>query len=442
MAEHTVPKNGLTAKFLDNLKPQAERYELSDPGAKGLRLRVSPGGTKTFVWFYRDGGTCRRLTLGQYGDGDSQITLAQARSRLIAVKQKLADGIKPHFDAAGTPKTVAELCEVFYERRILPVRRRPDAVRQVLDHDIIPEIGNKRIVSITAPLLARVVDKVVDRGAAAHAGKVLATLKQVFKFAQARGYIDISPATPLSPLDLGVKSNIGERALDTDDEGEAQADLVEIRALWHALDHAPRLSPQIRLGVKILLLTGVRSGELRLARFEHIDFDNATWKIPASNTKNAKAWTVPLSPLVLELFRKLHKAAEGSAWVLPSFMGDLTGKTPITDKALARAVKRLFSLNTPDGAKLLPIAEFTPHDFRRTVRSHLSRLGTDPLIAEKCLNHSLGKLDKIYNKHTYLNERRKALETWAAEIELAVRSRGNVITIRTDTTFENYDETA
>ena len=62
-------------------------------------------------------------------------------------------------------------------------------------------------MSITAPLLARVVDKVVDRGAAAHAGKVLATLKQLFKFAQARGYIDISPATPLSPVDLGVVSN-------------------------------------------------------------------------------------------------------------------------------------------------------------------------------------------------------------------------------------------
>ena len=45
MAERTVPKNGLTAKFLDNLKPQVERYKISDPGAKGLRLRVSPGET-------------------------------------------------------------------------------------------------------------------------------------------------------------------------------------------------------------------------------------------------------------------------------------------------------------------------------------------------------------------------------------------------------------
>jgi len=149
MTERTLPKNGFTAKFLENLKPRPERFELSDAGAKGLRLRVSPGGTKTFVWIYRDSTKTRRLTLGQYGDGDSQITLAQARSKLIAAKQKFADGIKPNSDAAGTPKTIAELCEVFYERRILPTRKRPDVVRQVLDHDIIPVIGNKRIASIT-----------------------------------------------------------------------------------------------------------------------------------------------------------------------------------------------------------------------------------------------------------------------------------------------------
>jgi hypothetical protein len=111
MTERTVPKNGFTAKFLDSLKPQAERFELNDAGAKGLHPRMSPGGTKTFVWYYRDAGKCRRLTLGQYGNGESQISLSQARSKLTAVKQKWSDGIKPHSKAAGTAKTVTELCD-------------------------------------------------------------------------------------------------------------------------------------------------------------------------------------------------------------------------------------------------------------------------------------------------------------------------------------------
>jgi integrase len=383
---------------------------------------VSPGGTKTFIWYYRDGTKIRRLTLGQYGEGDGKLTLAKARQKLITAKERLKDGIKPHAESANAPKTVADLCEFFYKRRIEGIRKRPDIVRQVLDHDIIPVIGTRRISSITTPTLARVIDKVVDRGATAHANKALGTLKQMFNFAQARGFVDLSPAHPLKAQDLGIVSNIRERALDTNDEGEAQVVLAEIRALWRALGKAPRLSPQNRIGTKILLLTGVRSGELRLARWEHINFDNATWKIPASNTKNAKAWSVPLSPRVLDLFKKLHKAAEGSPWVLPSF----TGEGPITDKALARAVKRLFSLKDADGNRLLTIDYFTPHDLRRTLRTHLSRLGVAPHIAEKCLNHSLSKLGKTYDKHTYLDERREALEKWAVVVDLAVNPRDNV----------------
>jgi integrase len=292
----------------------------------------------------------------------------------------------------------------------------------VLDHDIIPVIGTRRISSITTPVLAGVVDKVVDRGATVHANKVLGTLKQIFNYAQARGFVDLSPAHPLKAQDLGVVSSVRERALDTDDEGEAQADLVEIRALWHALDKAPKLSPQCRSGTKILLLTGVRSGELRLAQWEHIDFDHATWKIPAGNTKNTRAWTVPLSPQAVDLFKTLQKSAEGSQWVLPS----ITGEGPITDKALARAVKRLFNLEDAEGNSLLPIANFTPHDLRRTLRTHLSRLGVALHIAEKCLNHSLGRLEQTYDRHTYIDERREALNKWATEVDKAVNPRSNV----------------
>ena len=419
MTTSVIPKNGFTTKYLDNLKFAPKRFEIADPGAKGLRLRVSPGGTKTFIWYYRDGAKIRRLTLGQYGDGDDTLTLAKARQKLITTKSRLNNGIKPHAESANAPRTVTDLCEFFYKRRIEGIRKRPDVVRQVLDHDIIPIIGTRRISSITPPTLARVVDKVVDRGAAVHANKVLATLKQIFNYAQARGFVDRSPAHPLKAQDLGIVNSVRERALDTDDEGEAQADLVEIRALWHALDKAPKLSLQCRLGTKILLLTGVRSGELRLAQWEHIDFNHATWKIPAGNTKNARGWTVPLSPQALDLFNTLQKSAKGSQWVLPSF----TGEGPITDKALARAMKRLLSIKDTKGNSLLPIANFTPHDLRRTLRTHLSRLGVALHIAEKCLNHSLGRLEQTYDKHTYIYERREALDKWAKEVDLAVNSR-------------------
>ena len=89
-------------------------------------------------------------------------------------------------------------------------------------------------------------------------------------------------------------------------------------------------------------------------------------------------------------------------------------------------MKRLFSLKDAEGNNLLPIDYFTPHDLRRTLRTHLSRLGIAPHIAEKCLNHSLSKLGKTYDKHTYLDERREALEKWATVVDLSIKPRETV----------------
>jgi integrase len=427
MTTRNIPKNGFTVTWLDNLKSEPKRFEIPDKGAKGLRLRVSPGGAKTFVWLYRDGNSTRRVTIGQYGDRDGQITLAKARKKLVDLKDNLRAGIKPHTSGEGIPKTVTELCEAFYKRRILNSRKRPDIVRQVLDHDIIPIIGNRRLTTVTTTTLVGVVDKVIDRGARAHAGRVLSTIKQAFKWAQVRGYVELSPASPLDASSLDVGSNIRERALDVDDEGEAQAVLAETTALFKALDAAPRLSAQIRIGLKLLLLTGVRSGELRLARWEHVDLDNALWKIPASNTKNAKAWSVPLSDTAVTLFEELDDESNGSDWVLRS----ADREAPITDKAMARAVRRLFSLKDKNDKQLLDIPRFYPHDLRRTLRTHLSRLGVAPHIAEKCLNHSLSKIGQTYDKHTFIDERREALQLWANSIESALNPHNNVTILMT-----------
>lgn len=257
------------------------------------------GGTKTFMSAYRDGDKSKPLNLGRYTEGEDQVGLADVRQKLLEFKKQIKAGNKPG-GGSNVPKTCAELAEVFYTGRIEKTRTRPDVVRNALDNDITPVIGGKKLATIRTPTLAHLIVGVVERPAPTHAGKVLAIVKQMFSFAEGRGYIDRNPATSLKREDLGVVDSIRERALDCDEEGDAQPELAEIVELWRALDNAPRLSPQIRNGLKILLLTGVRSGELRLARWEHIDFNKGTWFIPKGNTKNAKAWTVPLVPFVLD----------------------------------------------------------------------------------------------------------------------------------------------
>jgi len=418
---------------IQKLKPRAERFEAGDVKNKGLRVRVTPRGTKTFVWYYRDGSKIRRLTLGQYGEADGQLTLAKARRRVTDLRDKLTAGVKPHTsDDADTPKTVQQLADLFYDKRIVPSRKRPDAVKQILDHDILPAIGTRRLNTITTVTLGKIIDDMVSRGAKSHAGKCLAILKQLFNWAAGRGYVEVSPALSLQPDNFGVVTATRQRALDTNEQGEAQADLKEVAALWAALDAAPRISPQVRHGTKLLLLTGVRSGELRLAKWKHIDQDNAEWTIPVENQKltkkqaqKGKPFVVPLSPMAVELFELLKDAAKGSEWVLPSRRDG----QPFTDKALARAITRLFDLKDKDGQSLLTIERFTAHDMRRTLRTHLSRLRVPPHICEKCLNHSLGRLEETYGTHTFLDERRDALEKWANQVDLQVTDRENVVRI-------------
>ncbi|MDB4409319.1 tyrosine-type recombinase/integrase [Gammaproteobacteria bacterium] len=422
--KHTSPKNGLTPTFLDNLKPADKRIELRDTRTPGLRLRLEPTGRKTFVWYYKEATKTKVLTLGQYGEGEGKISLKQAREELDKAKERHREGERPGL-TIDAPKTVAELAELFYERRIVPHRTRPDVVRAILDNDIIPTIGAKKPQTLTAPTVAAVVESVVDRGATVHAGKVLATLKQMFRFAEGRGYIDRSPAYALDRKDLGVQDNIRDRHLDAE----------EVKAVWQAIEKAPRMSEQTRIGLKILLLTGVRTGELLKARWEHIK--SGEWFIPEENSKTT-AWTVPLVPEVQALFERLRDIVGNSVWVLPGKVAPskvIPGKkedTPLTDKTVGRAMRRLFELKTKKEGKevpLLDIAPCSPHDFRRTLRTQMDNLGVEPHIAEKCLNHSLGRIEKTYNRNTLLNQRREALQKWADWVDLVVTDREKVTTL-------------
>jgi integrase len=108
---------------------------------------------------------------------------------------------------------------------------------------------------------------------------------------------------------------------------------------------------------------------------------------------------------VIGWFRELHGQAQarGSEWVLPG----RDAREPISYSTLNAALKRLGRV----------ARRFSVHDLRRTARTHLAALGVDVIVCERALNHSLGGLIAIYDKHDYLPERRRALELWAAFLE-------------------------
>lgn len=421
----TPPKTGFTDVWLKNLKPRSNRFEIGDPGKKGLRLRVSPGGKKTFVWLCQVSGKMHRVNLGTYGENPGEVTLAKARQALDKAKESHKHG-NLHAVDANAPKTVSDLADVFYKRRIEPHRKRPDEAKRILDKDVVPVIGKRRLQAVVPTTISGLVEGVVDRGAPTHAGKVLAICKQMFRFAVARGWMEQNPAAALDPLDLSIETRVRDRNLTAD----------EIGKFWHALDKAPRMSDQAKAALRLLLLTGVRSGELLKAKWVDVDLDNARWTIPVANQKltkkqaeKARPFVIPLPPMAVALFEDLKGMADKSEWVMASDAEE----GHYTDKALGRANRRLLTLKVErDGEKvpLLDIPPYSPHDLRRTMRSRMGEnLRVPPHVAERCLNHSLGRIADTYDQGDYIEERADALLRWADFVLRAVSGK-NVVELR------------
>lgn len=429
--ENVTASPPLTAKLIESARPAEKDYELADAGAPGLRLRVTPKGTKAFRWYVTRNGRQQVVTIGRWTKNPlpGRVTLAEARAWLerlkLAHKGGTLDTALAELAAtrparptsadsatAGGAITVRDLAKdflVYIERR----RKRPEQARRPLEEDIIPAIGAKPLSAVTSRDVRQVVEAVVARGAPTQAGVVLAVAKQLFRFAQGRDELAANPAAALDWGALGVVRNTCQRYLSPNELGK----------FWTALD-ALSVTPTVRVGLKLLLLLGVRSGELLQATWEEVDFDAATWTIPVAHQKltrkqehAARPWTVPLSPSALELFRELEGLAKSlrSRYVMASLHAQ--GEA-ITEKALNHAMRRLFV--GPKAPLHFAGERPTPHDLRRTMRTHLGDLGIPFHVAERCLNHSLGKVADIYDRSDYLAERRAALEKWSAYVERLV----------------------
>lgn len=407
------------------LKPEAKDYELA-VGDEGLRLRVTTTGRKVFRWRYRKvqpkAGKPQWgvKTLGTYSKA---FGLADARNKLDKLKAAHKQALETGHEEAPIA-TVSELADEFFKRRIEKQRKRPDEALRILDKDIKPGIGKYKFDTITTPTIGKMITGIVDKGSASHAGKVLALTKQMFSYAESLGYITHSPASSLKADNLGVEANTRDRYLTAS----------EIREFWFAMDKMPRMSESVKLAFKVLLLTGVRSGELLKAMWANVDLDKGEWTIPAEDQKltpkqaqTAQPFVIPLPSLAVGLFTQLKKIAGKNPHVMASPIAE-SGR--YDDKSLGHALRRMKAYKTGEGDKVLDLPHFTAHDLRRTLRTHLAdTLNVQPHVAEKVLNHSLGRIEGIYNRADLYVQRRDALERWAKFIDRLIHG-GKIVELR------------
>ncbi|KTC70056.1 integrase [Legionella birminghamensis] len=338
-------------KFIDsyikNLRPEANWFEKTE--STGLGIRVMPSGNKSWIYRFTMNGKRQKMTLGKYPG----ISLKQARELQNKAQNLKEQGINPvEFEQQQKLReenTVKKLMLAWYEGYAEKNRKKPLQIKQQIEMDIIPLLGDMELEKIQARDITKALDTIVKRGAPIQANRVLSSLKQAFNYAVSRGTLQQNPAANIRSRDIGGSEKPRERYLSLD----------EIKILWDFLDSDKnKISLNIKNALKIILLTGVRTAELRLARWSEFDFDKSIWTIPAENSKGAIVVKIHLSHHVKKLLIEL-KETNSSPFVLPS----LDDQIPLSDNAIPRAVKRI--------QKRVGIPEWTPHDLRRTFATQL-----------------------------------------------------------------------
>lgn len=383
-----------TDNYIKNLKPKEKRDEKYEGG--GFGIFIYPTGSKTWIYRYKIDNKKDYIILGHY----PTMSLSEAKKRYIDLHDMRRIGVNPKEvvikEQEQRKNTVKELMLSWYSNYIERHRKQPLQIKQQIDADIIPMLGHKELHAVQARDITRELDKIVKRGSPVHANKVLSTLKQAFNYAVSRGEAISNPAMNIRARDIGGQEKPRDRNLDLD----------EIKQLWLFLDsNNHSMSIQIKNAIKIILLTGVRSGELRLAKWSEFNFDKSLWIIPAQNNKIGVNMKIHLSELTKTLLLEIKEMS------LSNFV--LTGKNDnslLADKSIAKAIQRI--------QERVGIAQWTTHDLRRSFATQLGEtLRIDPVVIEKCLGHKMPKIMATYNKDEMLHQRKEALDKWSHLIQ-------------------------
>lgn len=425
-----MTKKILTDAKIRGLSPaRGKRLEVADTIVEGLRLRVS---TKTKVWALRvrASGKVRTFTLGSFGDGRDELRLAEARAAAIKVKKELAEGIlpKPKAPARSAPDTftVCSFVKRFMDEYVVDRQiKRPEAYQWQFDKYLLPRIGGRDVRDVKRAELRAVVQEVRDAHGLTTARRAGGLLKRFFAWLTSE---DVLEADPAAPMKLPGKEVQRDRTLSD----------VELGALWLATDPANKPADRNRAGrvkphpsdypwgayFRLLLILGQRRAEVATMRWSAIDLDAGTWSLKAEDVKSSRAHLVPLSPLAATLLRGLPRLsylndkgeAVTSDWVLTT-----NGRAPISDFSKP---KRLLDATMAKALKC-ELPHWVVHDIRRTVSTNLARLGVEPFIRRRVLNHALTGVDAIYDRFDYLPAKRSALEVWAADLRRIASSNGS-----------------
>ena len=397
-------------------KATGKAYTL--PDTDGLSLAVTATGGKSWHFRYYWLKEPKRMSLGTY----PEVSLREARALRDEARALVAKDINPRIhrkQKRGAVKLAGEnTFEAIYKKwlahRELSLKKGRQTTLSILPRvfakDVLPILGKRSIYEIKRPDLLEVIARIERRKALSVAEKVRTWFNQMFRYALVIvPGLEQNPASDLDVVALPLPPVNHNPFL-------RMADLPKL--LQRLRKYRGRL--QTQLGLRLLLLTGVRTGELRLATPDQFDLDRGLWIIPPEVVKQLQVdmrkkrqlpkdvppYIVPLSVQAMEIVR--HLLEEFKPAQLYLCRHDSAPKKRMSENTLNSALKRM-------GYRDL----LTGHGIRATMSTALNEIGYPKVWVDAQLSHvDPNKVSATYNHAEYVEQRRRMMQDWADRLDL------------------------
>ena len=397
----------LTDAKLRTLKPKEKVYRLGD--SAGLYIEVAVNGSRYWRMKYRFLGKEKRLAFGVY----PEVTLAEAREKRDAARKLLASGSDPaeakkiakatqQANAENTFEAVAREWHTSKADR-WSLRYR-DEIIDTFEKDIFPYIGKRPIADIKPLELLETLRKMEKRGALEKMRKVRQRCGEVYRYAIITGRAEYNPAPDLASALTPPKKQ--------------HFPFLTAEELPYFLKDLAGYTGSVitKTATKIILLTAVRTQELRFARWQDIDLEKGIWEIPAEVMKMKRPHAVPLSKQVIELFNSL-KPLSGHYELV--FIGRNDHRKPISKESVNQVIELL-------GYK----GRLTGHGFRHTMSTILHERGYNSAWIETQLAHiDKNAIRGTYNHAQYMDGRREMMQWYADYMDELEGGLDNVVNV-------------
>lgn len=375
---------------------------------RNLYLRISAEGTAFFVYQYQYNGKKKRMTLGTYGKRPDGMPLADARVKLAQSKGLLNSGKNPIVERKRTQlsdyQSVDDLAKDWLNETSKHLKY-PSIPNRIYTQEIKPKIGALALKDVTGLDIRSVLDFVKQRKKATRptiANDTLTYLKQLFDHGITLGVNENNPAAAFKVKHAGGAERSRERA----------PSIEEWETIFSVMrENQAHFSRENYLAVSMLLVLGVRKGEMISLKWDDIDFEKKIWFLTEEKAKNNRAIDIPLPKLIIDWLEELKARAHKSEYVFPSRRASKR-RGYISDDTLNHALTNLFGRKTGKNKSSTGnvlgeagIEYFVIHDIRRSTRTIMSKNKVRSEVAEKAINHVRKGVEGIYNRDAFFEER-------------------------------------